>query len=119
MIDKNIIRRSNEMWIWGVKNPNHVYHGFHEIYKFEDLIKSYGYRYVRTIEDGGLTIIVYHDDGKKLAKVKENCYSEGGVVDLLEVCGIYGEKPSVFHGFKSAHDAFSIYMNCYRKYSKK
>ena len=117
MKKEDVIKRSNEIWSWAKKNyrKRKVYSGFKEILRFEDYLKRYRYSYTSTIDDGGLTIVVQHKNGKKLAKVRENCFSYGAAADLLEVCGLYGQK-STLYGFVSAEDAYLMLLNSFKSY---
>ena len=116
MTKELILKRSKDIWSWAMKNINKPYKGFYEIRKLEDLVRTYGFKYKKKVVDGGLTIVITHDNGKILAKAREDCYSEGSVLDLIEVYSLYGDKKNVY-GFMSADETFSKFLNSYRKYS--
>ena len=118
MLTKEILERSDKIWKWARTNIQKPFYEFHEICKFENLIKIYGYRYHKTIADGGITIVIQNDRSSvTLAKVRENCYSEGAVLDLLEVYGLYGRKNDVY--VVDSNEAFSMFLNSLRLYESK
>lgn len=118
MIDDKTIRRSNDMWEWALRHRNKFYRGFKEIQKFDDLIKTYGFRHVTYVCDGGLTVMVQHDNGKTLAKVREDCYSEGSIFDRLEVFSLYGAENEMY-ACVDANRAFGLFLNSLRLYNSR
>lgn len=114
MNNQQIMERSNYIWSWALENKRKVWKGFKEIRKFRDLIKVNGYDYFERAEDGGLTIVVKGYNGKILIKARENCYSYGCAMDLLEVYGLF-EDPEIY-GSVSAEEAFAMFQNSSRKY---
>ena len=119
MTYKTIVRRDKEIWAWARRYPNtrkKLYQGFHEIQKLKDFLVSDGYHFDEYIEDGGTTLILKYENGKQLAKARENCYSEGSALDLLEVYGLYGKKKNKMHGFVSAEKAYSMFLDSFDLY---
>lgn len=114
---KKINKASSEIW-------NYYFHGnlkkcfyrFREIHKLMDMLTTYGYRFKRIYEQGGVTVIFIDDDGTKLGCARENCVSDGAAMDLIEVYGLYGEKTDRFDGFLDCNEVYSLFMNSFRKY---
>ncbi len=115
---KTIIQRSDEIWAWSLRKhrKNECYSGFHEIRKLEDILNISGFQFSKEYEDGGMTIIFKHDNGKCVGKARENCYSEGVVMDLLEVYGLYGNKN--IYGYISADQAFTMLLDSLDAYTR-
>ena len=114
MTYKTIIRRSDVIWNWARKYPNtrkRLYEGFHEIQKLKNLLAIDEYNFDEFIEDGGTTIVLRCNNGKVIAKARENCYSEGSAMDLLEVYGLYGKKKDKIYGFISAEKAYTMFLD--------
>lgn len=118
MTKELIFKRSDEMWEFVRSNKKgKAYEGFYEIRKLEDAIKCYELPYHAYYEDGGITIIFKHSNGKHVGKARENCYSEGAVMDLLEVFGLYGHKNKIYGGV-SAAKAFQMLLDSLNQYTR-
>lgn len=117
MILDSVRKASDDIWNYAITgNLNRCYRGFREIKKLEDMLRTYGYKFSRSFHDGGQTIIFMDDNGKRLGTARENCFSDGAAMDLIEVFGLYGEKSDNFLGFLDANEVFSLFMNSSRKY---
>ena len=119
MTYETIMKRSDDIWKWSRNKENlknKCYEGFHEIRKLEGVLEANGMRYSTQVDDGGLTVIFEYDNGKQLAKARENCFSEGAAMDLLEVYGLYENKRKVY-GFIDSSTAFSMFLNSLRIYT--
>ena len=114
---KTIMQRSDEMWkLVAEKKLYKSWEGFEEIKKFEDLLRANGIQYDKNIEDGGKTIICKSNNGKVIGKVRENCFSYGSEMDLLEVYGLF--KKTDFIGYQSAQEALFLVMKSLTSYKE-
>ena len=113
---KEIIKRSDEIWEWSLKHRRKFYEGFREIRKLEELLEISGFQFLKRIEDGGLTIIFKHNNGHAVGKARENCFSDGCAMDLLEVYGLHEDR--TVYGYITASRAFSMLLDSLDAYTR-
>lgn len=114
---KEIVAKSEKIWDWVLSgNYKHKwFRGFREINKLEDSLRINGFYYDKIFRDGGFTIIFKDENGKHLGKAREDCFSEGCVMDLIEIFSLYESNEII--GFLDSNEAYAYFMNSFRRYS--
>ena len=111
----NEFQRSEQMWDLVARGKlNKFWDGFTEIQKFEALIRRNNISYDLRVEDGGETIICKSKNGKHIGTVRENCFSDGSVMDLVEVFGLYNKNDLFI--YQTAQEALFLILKSLTAY---
>lgn len=115
---KQNIEKSDKIWKWYIDGKlNEFFPEFTEIETCQKYLQSIGMKHCVRIEDGGKTIICKHSSGKIVGKIRENCFSDGCSMNLVEVIGLIGAIHDI--GFLSAEEAIQYIKKSLAVYENK
>lgn len=89
-----------------------IFHAYNEIFKLEKLLRNAGIPYILYEVYDGYQIRLNNE-----ISVIQHCFSYGGELDLLEICGAMSEielNNSYYLGYLTAEDVFKRFSYCYR-----